>query len=44
VQRFAAKKWVDVVMGDGRIIEEGEPETIYSNPQQDHTREFLDRY
>lgn len=30
-----------VVMADGRIIEEGPPEIIFSNPQNARTREFL---
>ena len=30
-----------VVMADGRIIEEGDPEQIFSDPSQPRTREFL---
>jgi len=30
-----------VVMFDGRIIEEGTPEKIFSNPENDRTRQFL---
>ena len=32
-----------LVMEQGRIIEEGKPEQIFSNPVQERTREFLDR-
>lgn len=32
-----------VVMDGGRIIEDGPPEQIFSNPQTDRTRSFLDR-
>lgn len=33
-----------VFMDDGRIIEEGTPEKIFSNPQNERTRRFLERF
>ena len=32
-----------VFMDDGRIIEEGTPESLFSNPQQERTKKFLER-
>jgi len=31
-------------MDDGRIIEEGTPEKIFSNPQNERTKRFLERF
>ena len=31
-----------VMMDEGRIIEEGEPEAFFSNPIEERTRRFLD--
>ena len=33
-----------VFMDDGRIIEEGTPEKIFSNPQNERTKRFLERF
>lgn len=33
-----------VFMDDGRIIEEGTPEEIFSNPQNERTKRFLERF
>ena len=33
-----------VFMDDGRIIEEGTPEKIFSNPQNEITKRFLERF
>ena len=33
-----------IFMADGAIEEEGTPEDIFGNPQQDRTKEFLARY
>ena len=33
-----------VFMHDGRIIEEGTPEKIFSNPQNERTKRFLERF
>lgn len=33
-----------IFMDDGRIIEEGTPEDIYSNPQNERTKRFLERF
>jgi polar amino acid transport system ATP-binding protein len=30
-----------IFMDEGRIIEEGKPETVFSNPKKERTREFL---
>ncbi|NLT26636.1 MAG: glutamine ABC transporter ATP-binding protein GlnQ, partial [Microbacteriaceae bacterium] len=30
-----------VVMADGRILEEGDPEEIFTAPKEQRTREFL---
>jgi polar amino acid transport system ATP-binding protein len=30
-----------IVMADGRIIEQGDPKSVISNPQVDRTRTFL---
>jgi ABC-type polar amino acid transport system ATPase subunit len=30
-----------VVMADGKIIEEGEPNAVMSDPQEERTRRFL---
>lgn len=32
-----------IYMDDGHIVEEGTPENIYNNPQNDRTKEFLSR-
>jgi ABC-type polar amino acid transport system ATPase subunit len=32
-----------IVMDDGRIIEQGQPEVIFSNPEQERTRSFLSK-
>ncbi len=32
-----------VFMADGRILEEGKPEEIFSNPKEERTRQFLQR-
>ena len=32
-----------VFMDDGRIIEEGTPESLFSNPQHERTKKFLER-
>lgn len=32
-----------VFMDDGRIIEEGNPESLFSNPQHERTKKFLER-
>ena len=33
-----------IFMDDGRIIEEGTPEDIFSNPQNERTKRFLERF
>lgn len=33
-----------IFMDDGRIIEEGTPEKIFSNPQNERTKRFLERF
>lgn len=33
-----------IFMDDGRIIEEGTPEEIFSNPQNERTKRFLERF
>ena len=33
-----------IFMNDGYICEEGNPESIFTNPQQERTKEFLKRY
>lgn len=33
-----------IFMDDGRIIEEGTPERIFSNPQNERTKRFLERF
>jgi ABC-type polar amino acid transport system ATPase subunit len=33
-----------VFMDDGIIMEEGSPEEVFTDPQNDRTREFLGRY
>lgn len=33
-----------IIMDDGRIIEEGTPEKIFSNPQNERTKRFLERF
>ena len=33
-----------IFMDDGRIIEEGTPEEIFSNPQKERTKRFLERF
>ncbi len=33
-----------VFMADGQICEEGPPEELFTNPQQERTRQFLSRY
>ena len=33
-----------IIMDDGRIIEEGTPEEIFSNPQNERTKRFLERF
>ena len=33
-----------IFMADGRIIEEGTPEKIFSNPQNERTKRFLERF
>lgn len=33
-----------IFMNDGRIIEEGTPEKIFSNPQNERTKRFLERF
>jgi polar amino acid transport system ATP-binding protein len=33
-----------VVMGDGRIVEEGPPERVFLDPQEDRTRRFLKEF
>ena len=30
-----------IVMADGRILEEGDPEQIFTNPAEPRTRQFL---
>ena len=30
-----------IFMADGTIVEQGEPETFFSNPQEDRTKAFL---
>jgi ABC-type methionine transport system ATPase subunit len=32
-----------VFMSDGRLIEEGEPETFFLHPREPRTRQFLSR-
>ena len=34
----------NIFMDDGRIIEEGTPEKIFSNPQNERTKRFLERF
>ncbi|MNN96819.1 L-cystine import ATP-binding protein TcyC [compost metagenome] len=33
-----------IFMTDGKIIEEGSPETIFSNPKKEPTRQFFDLF
>ncbi|MNJ03659.1 Glutamine transport ATP-binding protein GlnQ [compost metagenome] len=33
-----------IFMTDGKIIEEGSPETIFSNPKKEPTRQFFHRF
>lgn len=33
-----------IFMDDGRIIEQGTPEEIFTNPQNDRTKRFLERF
>ena len=42
----SAKEIADriIFMDDGRIIEEGTPEKIFSNPQNERTKRFLERF
>jgi ABC-type phosphate transport system ATPase subunit len=32
------------VLADGELIETGSPETIFTSPQDERTRNFLQRY
>jgi ABC-type polar amino acid transport system ATPase subunit len=33
-----------VFMADGIVVEEGDPETLFSNPSDQRTRQFLRKY
>ena len=33
-----------VFMNDGVILEQGDPESIFTNPKEQRTKEFLSRY
>ena len=45
-ERSFSKEIADriIFMDDGRIIEEGTPEKIFSNPQNERTKRFLERF